>query len=46
MIPNKVIMAYTLNNLTPEYENTVAIISQSFRNLLVIEDIDIISLFS
>jgi gag-polypeptide of LTR copia-type len=31
-IPNKVIAAYTLNNLTPEYEHTVAIISQSIRS--------------
>ena len=30
-IPNKVIAAYTLNNLTPEYEHIVAIISQSYR---------------
>src|SRR5690348_10786588 len=30
-IPEKVIAAYTLNNLTPDYEHTVAIISQSFR---------------
>ena len=26
-IPNKVIAAYALNNLTPKYENTIAIIS-------------------
>ena len=26
-IPNKVIAAYILNNLSPEYENTIAIIS-------------------
>ena len=30
-IPNKVIAAWTLNNLTSEYENTVAMISQSIR---------------
>ena len=43
-IPNKVIAAYTLNNLTPEYENTVAIISQSYRSEK--GDIDLITLFS
>ena len=43
-ILTKVIAAYSLNNLTPEYENTVAIISQSFRTLK--EDIDIVQLFS
>jgi hypothetical protein len=43
-IPNKVIAAYTLNNLTPEYENTVAIISQSYRTET--GDIDLITLFS
>jgi Pol polyprotein, beta-barrel domain/gag-polypeptide of LTR copia-type len=43
-IPNKVIAAYALNNLTPDYENTVAIISQSFRTSTT--DIDIIQLFS
>ena len=26
-IPDKVIVAYALNNLTPKYENTIAIIS-------------------
>src|SRR5436305_13111488 len=30
-IPNKVIAAWILNNLSSEYENTVAIISQSIR---------------
>src|SRR5436305_1073312 len=30
-IPNKVIAAWTLNNLTSEYENTVAMSSQSIR---------------
>ena len=30
-IPPKVIAAYTLSNLTPEYESTVAIISQTLR---------------
>src|SRR3981189_2860393 len=43
-IPNKVIAAYTLNNLTPEYEHTVAIISQSYR--ASDSQIDLISLFS
>ena len=43
-IPNKVIAAYALNNLTSDYENTVAIISQSFRTTTT--DIDIIQLFS
>jgi hypothetical protein len=43
-IPNKVIAAYTLNNLTPEYENTVAIISQTYRSET--GDIDLIMLFS
>ena len=31
-IPTKVIAAWTLNNLTPEFESTVAMISQQFRN--------------
>ena len=43
-IPNKVIAAYTLNNLTPEYEHTVAIISQSYRASDI--EIDLIQLFS
>src|SRR3981189_1011915 len=43
-IPNKVIAAYTLNNLTPEYEHTVAIISQTFRSNQA--DIDLVQLFS
>lgn len=30
-IPNKVVAAWTLNNLTSDYENTVAMISQSIR---------------
>jgi hypothetical protein len=30
-IPNKVIAAWTLNNLTSDYENTVAMISQFIR---------------
>jgi len=30
-IPNKVIAGYTLSNLTADYDNTVAIISQSYR---------------
>jgi gag-polypeptide of LTR copia-type len=42
-IPNKVIAAYALSNLTPEWENTVAIISQSYRNQK--EDIDLAQLF-
>lgn len=44
-IPNKVIAAWTLNNLTPDFENTVAMISQSFRNNDTI-DIDLGLLFS
>ena len=44
-IPSKVIAAYALNNLSPEYENTVAIISQSFRTTTT-TDIDIVQLFS
>ena len=43
-IPDKVIAAYALNNLTPEYENTVAIISQSFRTTT--SDINLVELFS
>jgi gag-polypeptide of LTR copia-type/Zinc knuckle len=43
-IPNKVIAAYTLNNLTSDYENTVAIISQSYRTHT--GDINLIELFS
>ena len=31
-IPNKVIVAYALNNLTREYEHTVAIITQNLRS--------------
>jgi hypothetical protein len=31
IIPNKVIAAWTLNNLTSDYENTVTMISQSIR---------------
>lgn len=44
-IPKKVIAAYILNNLTPEYENAVAIISQSFRGQPG-QDIDLMVLFS
>lgn len=44
-IPNKVIAAYVLNNLTPEYEHTVAIISQAFRQN-VDREIDLDVLFS
>jgi LTR polyprotein gag-polypeptide-like protein len=43
-IPNKVIAAYTLSNLGPEWENTVAIISQTYRSQN--GDIDLIALFS
>jgi hypothetical protein len=43
-IPNKVIAAYTLSNLGPEWENTVAIISQSYRSQD--GDIDLLALFS
>jgi hypothetical protein len=43
-IPNKVIAAYTLNNLTAEYENAVAVISQSYR--VETGDIDLTMLFS
>jgi hypothetical protein len=43
-IPNKVIAAYTLSNLGPEWENTVAIISQSYRSQN--GDIDLTALFS
>lgn len=43
-IPNKVIAAYTLNNLTPEYDHTVAVISQAFRQAPG-DDIDLIALF-
>jgi hypothetical protein len=43
-IPNKVIAAYTLSNLGPEWENTVAIISQTFRSQQ--GDIDLLALFS
>ena len=43
-ILNKVIAAYTLSNLGPEWENTVAIISQSYRSHN--GDIDLLTLFS
>jgi gag-polypeptide of LTR copia-type len=43
-IPNKVIVAYVLNNLTPEYDHTVAIISQTLRTDNA--DIDLTELFS
>ena len=42
-IPAKVIAAYTLSNLTPEYEATVAIISQSLRTSTT--DVDLLQLF-
>jgi len=45
IIPNKVIAAYTLSNLSSEYEYTVAIISQSFRGIPTSQDIDLIELF-
>jgi len=45
-IPNKVIAAYTLSNLGPEWENTVAIISQSYRSQSQNGDIDLLALFS
>jgi len=40
VIPVKVIAAWTLNNLTPEYENIVTIITQSFRDKTDIIDLD------
>jgi hypothetical protein len=43
-IPNKVIAGYTLSNLSAEYNNTVAIISQSYR--LQNQEIDLNQLFS
>ena len=43
-IPDKIILAWTLNHLTSDYEHTMAIISQSFR--LNSDDIKIESLFS
>lgn len=43
-IPSKVIAAYTLSNLGPEWENTVAIISQSYRTHEGPE-IDLVALF-
>jgi len=42
-IPSKVIAAYTLSNLTPEWENTVAIISQTYRGTQ--GDINLVQLF-
>jgi hypothetical protein len=39
-IPNKVIAAWTLNNLTADYENTVAMISQSIRTSQSQVDLD------
>ena len=42
-IPPKVIAAYTLSNLTPDYESTVAIISQTIRTAG--ETIDLLALF-
>lgn len=44
-LPTKVIAAYVLNNLTPEYEQTVAIISQTFRQNSS-KEIDLDLLFS
>ena len=43
-IPNKVIAAYTLNNLTADYEYTVAIISQTIRSTNL--DVDLNLLFA
>jgi hypothetical protein len=43
-IPNKVIAAYTLSNLGPGWENTVAIISQTYRSQP--GDIDLLALSS
>ena len=43
LIPPKVIAAYTLSNLTPEYESTVAIISQTLRSSDA--QLDLIQLF-
>jgi hypothetical protein len=43
-IPNKVIAAYTLSNLGPQWENTVAIISQAYRSQS--GDIDLLALSS
>jgi hypothetical protein len=44
VISNKVIAAWTLNNLTSDYENTVAMISQSIRTSQV--EINLDDLFS
>jgi gag-polypeptide of LTR copia-type len=44
IIPNKVIAAWALNHLTPEYEQTVTIISQTFRAKT--DEINIKELFS
>ena len=43
-IPAKVIAAYTLSNLTPKYESTMAIISQTIRTTSGAE-IDLLQLF-
>ena len=43
-IPKKVIVAWALNHLTPEYEQTVAVISQSFRSNK--KEIDMDTLFT
>lgn len=43
-IPNKVIIAYALNNLSSEYENTVAIITQNLRSSD--KEVDLSSIFS
>jgi hypothetical protein len=45
-IPNKVIAAWTLNNLTSEYENIVATISQSYRANANSNDINLDELFA
>jgi len=44
-IPTKVIVAYALNNLTPDYEHTVAIITQSLRTNSD-KDIELNAIFS
>jgi hypothetical protein len=43
-IPNKVIVAYALNNLTRDYEHTVAIITQELRS--TDKEIDLNAIFS
>lgn len=43
-IPNKVIIAYALNNLTSEYEHTVAILTQNLRSST--EQVELSAIFS